>query len=44
VVVLRLLYPDVTPQEAAEVVLPHDAVLDAGDGALPTLADELGAR
>jgi glycerol uptake facilitator-like aquaporin len=43
VVVLRLLYPDVTPQEAAEVVLPHDAVLDAGDGGLPALVDELGA-
>jgi glycerol uptake facilitator-like aquaporin len=44
VAVLRVLYPDVTAEEAAGVVLPHDAVLDTDDRALPTLPDRLGAR
>jgi glycerol uptake facilitator-like aquaporin len=28
---LRLLYPDVTPEEAADVVMPHDGRAGAGD-------------
>ena len=29
---IRLLYPDVTPAQAAEVVLPHEPTTDAQDG------------
>jgi glycerol uptake facilitator-like aquaporin len=34
ILVVRLLYPDVTPAEAAEVVLPHHAQQVSTDGAL----------
>jgi glycerol uptake facilitator-like aquaporin len=30
--VLRVLYPDVTPEDAAEVVLPHAEVVNSGGG------------
>ena len=30
--VLRILYPDITPDEAAEVMLPHEEDAPAGDG------------
>ncbi len=31
--VLRTLYPDITPDEAAEVMVPHEEQTQAGDGA-----------
>ncbi len=31
--VLRTLYPDITPDEAAEVMMPHEEPTQAGDGA-----------
>jgi arsenate reductase len=34
ILVLRVLYPDVTPAEAAEVVLPHHAQRASSDGAI----------
>jgi hypothetical protein len=34
ILVVRVLYPDVTPAEAAEVVLPHHQQQASADGAL----------
>jgi hypothetical protein len=34
ILVVRVLYPDVTPAEAAEVVLPHHEKQTSTDGAL----------
>jgi glycerol uptake facilitator-like aquaporin len=36
--VLRVLYPDITPDEAAEVMLPHGEAAAAGDEPAPTRA------
>jgi (2Fe-2S) ferredoxin len=34
ILVVRVLYPDVTPEEAAEIVLPHHEQQASTDGAL----------
>jgi hypothetical protein len=31
ILLIRALYPDITPEEAAEVAMPHDGRADAPD-------------
>ncbi|MDQ6841388.1 MAG: aquaporin family protein [Actinomycetota bacterium] len=41
---IRALYPDVTPAEAATVVLPHTGDTDAGAGRIATISTDGGQR
>jgi len=41
---IRTLYPDVTPAEAATVVMPHTGDPDAGASRIATIADDGGQR
>jgi arsenate reductase len=38
---LRALYPDITPEEAAEVMVPHEEQAPAGEGRLAAREDRV---